>query len=55
MWCIIPRWYFGKLNRFEAQNLLLTSGNPEGAFLVRHSEKDEVGHVLSGTLYLPKI
>ncbi|XP_031422306.1 protein-tyrosine kinase 6-like [Clupea harengus] len=40
-------WYFGKLNRFEAQNLLLTSGNPEGAFLVRHSEKDEVGHVLS--------
>ncbi|XP_041954888.1 protein-tyrosine kinase 6 [Alosa sapidissima] len=40
-------WYFGKLSRFEAQNLLFTSTNPEGAFLVRHSEKDEVGYVLS--------
>ncbi|KAL2103279.1 hypothetical protein ACEWY4_000147 [Coilia grayii] len=43
-------WYFGKLNRFESQNHLLTPGNPERAFLVRRSEKDEVGYVLSGTL-----
>lgn len=40
-------WYFGKLTRSESQNLLLTSTNPEGAFLVRRSEKDDVGYVLS--------
>ncbi|XP_062396072.1 protein-tyrosine kinase 6-like isoform X2 [Sardina pilchardus] len=43
----MDRWYFGKLSRFETQNLLITSTNPEGAFLVRRSEKDDVGYVLS--------
>ncbi|KAL1020635.1 hypothetical protein UPYG_G00002720 [Umbra pygmaea] len=40
-------WYFGKLNRFEAISHLMSSENREGAFLVRVSEKDNVGHVLS--------
>ncbi|XP_056629283.1 protein-tyrosine kinase 6 [Triplophysa dalaica] len=40
-------WYFGTLNRFETQNLLLAPGNGIGAFLVRHSEKDKIGCVLS--------
>ncbi|KAG9332529.1 hypothetical protein JZ751_014627 [Albula glossodonta] len=40
-------WYFGKMNRFEATSHLLALGNSEGAFLVRMSEKDDVGYVLS--------
>lgn len=40
-------WYFGKMNRFEAQGHLLAPGNDEGAFLIRHSEKEDVGYVLS--------
>ncbi|KAG1933012.1 protein-tyrosine kinase 6 [Pimephales promelas] len=40
-------WYFGTLNRFETQNLLMAPGNGVGAFLVRHSEKDHIGCVLS--------
>ncbi|XP_077079654.1 protein-tyrosine kinase 6 isoform X1 [Siphateles boraxobius] len=40
-------WYFGTLNRFETQNLLMAPGNEVGAFLVRHSEKDHIGCVLS--------
>ncbi|XP_070765840.1 protein-tyrosine kinase 6-like [Enoplosus armatus] len=40
-------WYFGTMNRFEAQSHLLAPGNEQGAFLVRHSEKDDVGYVLS--------
>ncbi|XP_051950731.1 protein-tyrosine kinase 6 [Xyrauchen texanus] len=40
-------WYFGMLNRFETQNLLLGPGNGIGAFLLRRSEKDNVGCVLS--------
>lgn len=36
------------MNRFQAQSHLLGPGNVEGAFLVRHSEKDNVGFVLSG-------
>ncbi|XP_062283451.1 protein-tyrosine kinase 6b [Scomber scombrus] len=40
-------WYFGTMNRFEAQNHLLTPDNEEGAFLIRCSEKNDVGHVLS--------
>uniref|UniRef100_A0A671MU43 non-specific protein-tyrosine kinase n=1 Tax=Sinocyclocheilus anshuiensis TaxID=1608454 RepID=A0A671MU43_9TELE len=40
--------YFGTLNRFETQNLLLAPGNGVGAFLLRHSEKDHIRCVLSG-------
>ncbi|XP_078144297.1 protein-tyrosine kinase 6-like [Centroberyx gerrardi] len=40
-------WYFGKMNRFEAQSHLLGPDNAEGAFLIRLSEKDGVGYVLS--------
>ncbi|XP_040917266.1 protein-tyrosine kinase 6b [Toxotes jaculatrix] len=40
-------WYFGTMNRFEAQGHLMGPGNDEGAFLIRHSEKDNVGYVLS--------
>ncbi|KAK9515245.1 hypothetical protein VZT92_025906 [Zoarces viviparus] len=43
----MQQWYFGKMNRFEAQGHLLGSGNAHGAFLIRQSEKDDVGHVLS--------
>ncbi|KAL2103401.1 hypothetical protein ACEWY4_000269 [Coilia grayii] len=43
----IQSWYFGKLNRFETQTLLLRTENPEGTFLVRRSDKEEVGYVLS--------
>lgn len=38
------------MNRFQAQSHLLGPGNIEGAFLVRHSEKDNVGFVLSGKM-----
>ncbi|XP_046895253.1 protein-tyrosine kinase 6-like isoform X1 [Hypomesus transpacificus] len=40
-------WYFGKMDRFEAMNHLLSPENAKGAFLIRLSEKDSVGHVLS--------
>ncbi|XP_063065526.1 protein-tyrosine kinase 6-like [Engraulis encrasicolus] len=43
----IQPWYFGKLSRQETQALLLRAENPDGAFLVRRSEKEEVGYVLS--------
>ncbi|KAK7145972.1 hypothetical protein R3I93_013636 [Phoxinus phoxinus] len=40
-------WYFGTLDRFETQNLLMAPGNGVGAFLVRQSEKNHIGCVLS--------
>lgn len=42
------RWFFGTLNRLQAQSHLLAPENSEGAFLIRVSEKDNVGYVLSG-------
>lgn len=45
---ICSRWFFGTMNRFQAQSHLLAPGNNEGAFLIRCSEKDNVGFVLSG-------
>lgn len=44
----LSRWFFGTLSRFQAQRFLLEPENEEGAFLIRVSEKDDVGHVLSG-------
>ncbi|XP_039878753.1 protein-tyrosine kinase 6b isoform X1 [Simochromis diagramma] len=43
----VQTWFYGKLSRFEAQNHLMAPGNEEGAFLVRQSEKDDIGYVLS--------
>ncbi|KAF3860789.1 hypothetical protein F7725_001044 [Dissostichus mawsoni] len=40
-------WFFGTMNRIEAQSHLMGTGNDSGAFLIRHSEKDQVGYVLS--------
>ncbi|KAJ8017249.1 hypothetical protein DPEC_G00015840 [Dallia pectoralis] len=40
-------WYFGTMNRFEALSHLMSSENQEGAFLIRLSDKDSVGYVLS--------
>ncbi|KAK5863959.1 hypothetical protein PBY51_000940 [Eleginops maclovinus] len=40
-------WFFGKMNRIEAQSHLMGPGNDLGSFLIRHSEKDHVGYVLS--------
>lgn len=40
-------WYFGPMNRFEAQGHLMGPGNQEGSFLIRHSERNGVGYVLS--------
>lgn len=40
-------WFYGTMNRFEAQGHLMGPGNDEGAFLIRHSEKENVGFVLS--------
>ncbi|XP_019907430.2 protein-tyrosine kinase 6b [Esox lucius] len=40
-------WYFGKMNRFEALGHLMSPENQDGAFLIRLSEKDSVGYVLS--------
>ncbi|XP_056279436.1 protein-tyrosine kinase 6b isoform X1 [Pseudoliparis swirei] len=43
----MQQWYFGSMNRFEAQGHLLAPGNDQRAFLIRESEKDDVGYVLS--------
>lgn len=40
-------WFFGTMNRFEAQSHLMASGNEESAFLIRNSEKENVGYVIS--------
>ncbi|XP_027000875.1 protein-tyrosine kinase 6b [Tachysurus fulvidraco] len=40
-------WFFGKMNRIDCLSHLLTEQNKDGAFLVRVSETDNVGHVIS--------
>ncbi|XP_069573501.1 protein-tyrosine kinase 6-like [Brachyistius frenatus] len=40
-------WFYGTMNRFEAQSHLMGPRNEEGAFLIRRSEKDHIGYVLS--------
>ncbi|KAM4736750.1 protein-tyrosine kinase 6-like [Anableps anableps] len=40
-------WFYGTTSRFEAQNILMEPANKEAAFLVRQSERDSVGYVLS--------
>ena len=34
----VQPWYFGKINRIEAENKLLLPQNEHGAFLIRHAE-----------------
>ncbi|XP_043972553.1 protein-tyrosine kinase 6b [Gambusia affinis] len=40
-------WFFGSMSRFEAQNILMEPTNEEASFLVRRSERDNIGYVLS--------
>ncbi|XP_072304855.1 protein-tyrosine kinase 6b [Eucyclogobius newberryi] len=40
-------WYFGTMNRFEAQGHLMGPDNETGAFMIRQSDKESVGYVLS--------
>lgn len=42
------RWFFGKMSRFEALSHLMFAGNNNGSFLVRISETDSTGFVISG-------
>lgn len=48
MFFCIFRWFFGKMSRFEAMSLLMLPGNDNGSFLVRISESDSMGFVISG-------
>nr|XP_035158809.2 protein-tyrosine kinase 6 isoform X2 [Callithrix jacchus] len=41
------RWFFGCISRSEAVHRLQSSGNAEGAFLIRVSEKPSADYVLS--------
>ncbi|XP_064219602.1 tyrosine-protein kinase Fgr isoform X1 [Aotus nancymaae] len=40
-------WYFGKIGRKDAERQLLSSGNPQGAFLIRESETTKGAYSLS--------
>ncbi|XP_078275489.1 tyrosine-protein kinase Srms-like [Rhinoraja longicauda] len=40
-------WYFGKIGRVEAEKLLTSAENQDGAFLVRKSETDNSGYSIS--------
>ncbi|KAM9343989.1 protein-tyrosine kinase 6b [Pholidichthys leucotaenia] len=40
-------WFFGKMNRIEAQGHLMAPGNENGSFIIRQSEKDDIGLVIS--------
>lgn len=39
------------MNRIECLSHIMTGQNKDGAFLVRVSETDNVGHVLSGVYF----
>ena len=41
------RWYFGKISRREAEDLLMSHTNARGTFLVRESEQNPGGFALS--------
>ncbi|XP_054994998.1 tyrosine-protein kinase Fgr [Sorex araneus] len=40
-------WFFGKISRKDAERQLLSSGNPQGAFLIRESETTKGAYSLS--------
>ncbi|XP_024147846.2 protein-tyrosine kinase 6b [Oryzias melastigma] len=43
----VQPWYYGVMSRYQAQSHLGSPENEEGAFLIRRSEKDHIGYVLS--------
>lgn len=43
-----PSWYFSKISRNEAEQLLLSPPNQHGSFLVRDSESSKGEYSLSG-------
>lgn len=45
-----PSWYFSKISRSEAEQLLLSPPNQHGSFLVRDSESSKGEYSLSGNL-----
>lgn len=42
-------WYFSDISRAQAQQLLLSTANAPGAFLIRPSESSHGDYTLSGT------
>lgn len=44
---MIPRWFFGKISRREAEKLLLCPNNPRGTYLIRYSEQTAGAYSLS--------
>lgn len=46
--CPPPSWYFSKISRNEAEQLLLSPPNQHGSFLVRDSESSKGEYSLSG-------
>lgn len=47
---LLPSWYFSKISRNEAEQLLLSPPNQHGSFLVRDSESSKGEYSLSGDL-----
>lgn len=45
---LFPSWYFSKISRNEAEQLLLSPPNQHGSFLVRDSESSKGEYSLSG-------
>ena len=43
----MEEWFFARINRREAEKLLLSQGNCRGTFLVRNSEQAQTGYSLS--------
>lgn len=43
----MEEWFFPRINRREAEKLLLSENYPRGTFLVRHSEQAQTGYSLS--------
>lgn len=43
----LSSWFYGKINRVEAQKFLLSSANVHGAFLIRESENAGNNYALS--------
>ena len=41
------RWYFGNIDRFQADKLLMATSNGNGSFLIRDSERASGGYSLS--------
>ena len=41
------RWYFGRISRREAEELLMAHINDRGTFLIRESEQNPGGFALS--------